>query len=364
MSEKTEKPTPRKLRDAKKEGQVTRSEILTNTVVFSVLLTLLFFGGAWMAEYLVGILSAATSVMNLPFDVAIRVLGKALFMTFWLIVGAFLLLSILTSIFIQLVQIGPSFSAKLVTPSLKKLNVKSNIGEIFSANTLAEIVRMVISACILFLVVWTVVKGNLSLVLSLLWGGVPDIVTVTSKLLFQIVLMIFFIFAILAILDWFWQHHRTIKKLMMKREEVKKDHKEDQGDPEMKNRRTDLFKDILFGTDNVVKQSTVVVKNPTHFAVALFYDPNITPLPVVVAKGKDSAAMAILLVAEREKVPIIQHIPVARALYHTVDTDTYIPMELIKQVAAIIAVAQQLKQMNSSEVVRMDLDDDDADHVQ
>jgi type III secretion protein U len=350
MSGQTELPTPRKRDDARKDGQVARSEDLTNVFVFGVLWAYLIVDGDRLGRYLVELISLPADYLHLPFEQALRmvvvlVLSKAL-----LLVLGFLLVAVILSVLIQLIQIGPLWSTKSITPSLKKFNVKSNLQEIVSLNTVIDSIKMIAKTALLAWIWWLVVKGNGGLLVSVPFGGVGAIGYAIREVIRELVLIVFFAFSILAILDFMWQKHRLTKKLMMKKEEVKKEHKENEGDPHFKEHRRSLLKEILFGGEDRISQASAIVTNPTHLAVALYYEADQTPLPVVIAKGRGLGARTIVRLALRAGVPIVQNIPVARKLYQETDIDSYIPTDMLGAIAEVIAAAQQIRETETRHV--------------
>ncbi len=144
-------------------------------------------------------------------------------------------------------------------------------------------------------------------------------------------------FVIIAALDFFFQKTQHIKSLKMSKDEVKREHKDMEGDPQIKGKRKELAKEYIMNeTVENTRQSSVVVTNPNHLAVALYYNSELGQLPFVVAKGKDNLALAMIRVAQIEGIPIMRNIPLARNLYDNTEIMRFIPNELIKPMAEVI----------------------------
>ena len=158
----------------------------------------------------------------------------------------------------------------------------------------------------------------------------------------QLILTVFFVFAVMAVIDLFWQRRRLSKQLMMQKHEVKREHKENEGYPETKNFRRNLFREIVTGDMGMIPRASAVVANPTHLAVVLYYQPPATGLPVIVVKGSGVGATAIFKAARQAGVPIIQNIGVARRLFKQ-PVYTSIPSDMINAVAEIIVMARQIR---------------------
>jgi type III secretion protein U len=160
----------------------------------------------------------------------------------------------------------------------------------------------------------------------------------------------FICFGFIAVLDVAWQRYSHIKGLMMSMDEIKQEYKQMEGDPHMKGHRKELAREIALGemVENTRKAS-VVVTNPTHVAVALYYEEGKTPLPVVLSKGEGHIAEAIKRVAEEEGIPVLQNIPLARALLGQAQLGQYIPTELIEPVAELLLALRKMAEQRAQE---------------
>jgi type III secretion protein U len=160
----------------------------------------------------------------------------------------------------------------------------------------------------------------------------------------------FVCFAAIALLDLVWQRYSYTKGLMMSMDEIKQEYKQMEGDPHMKGHRKELAREIAMGdgTENT-RDANVVVTNPTHVAVAMFYEEGKTPLPIVLSKGEGGVAERIRAIAEEEGIPILQNIPLARALLAKATLGQYIPTELIEPVAELLLTLRRIAEEKQQE---------------
>lgn len=347
QSAKTERPSQRRLDKAREDGQVAKSEDTVFVILLGLLFGFLIYNGRYIAEYLVGVISLPTRLYDAPFEsAAMQVLLEASGLALTLIISILVTTNALSFV-LHWLQFGPLFSLKPISPSLKKLDVVANIKQIFSVKTLVEVIKMLAKSAVLAAIVFFVLKGNLGLLFSLPWRGVAGISYGIGKVMTHLLTLTFFFFALLAIFDILWQRHQHIKQLRMSKEEVKREQKESEGDPHFKRHRRGFFQEIVAGDAERVPLSTAVVTNPTHLAVALYYDPEVTPLPVVIAKGEGDGARTIVSIARNAGVPVIQNIPVARRLYRR-DVFRAIPKDLISATAEIVVLAQRMRETGQS----------------
>lgn len=344
--ERTEQPTPKRLQDAKKKGQAARSrELNTTAVLLTGATTLLMFGapiGRGMVEIMVRGLSPSRA---LAFDAPLipQVFGEMAF-------AILLLLLPLFAAVMAAALIGPAmlgglvFSAESIKPKLEKLNPLAGLKRIFSANGLMEFAKT--------LAKFIVVAGSGLLVLRFIapdllaaGGNAPEIaipgLAVTALWVLLVLSAVMLLIAAVDVPFQLWTHH---KKLRMTRQEVRDEMKETDGRPEVKSRIRQLQMEMTQRRMmEAVPPADVVVSNPTHYSVALKYDPDGMAAPRVVAKGADQVALKIREIAAAHDVPRLEAPPLARALYYTTRLDEEIPAELFLAVARVLAWVYQLK---------------------
>ena len=339
--QKTEQPTQKRLRDARRKGQVARSQDLSSAVLLVVSVAVLYLAGGYFVGHLSGAmreqLEFAGSYRG-PLDQA-SALGaltagaKALALMLAPLFGALVVVSLLANYF----QVGSIFSFEPVKPSPNKLNPAEGFKQKFlKARPYVELGKTVVK-----LVVASVVVG------AALWAARRDVVQLTSqpaqvaaayalRLIFEITLKVGVAFLVLGAADYFLQRYFHRRELMMTKHEVKEEYKETEGNPLHKSLRRARHREILMqAMMAAVRQANVVVVNPTHLAVALRYERDQMSAPTVVAKGADLMAAQIRKIAEESEVPVMRDVPLARALYE-LEVDEEVPEELYESVAVVL----------------------------
>ena len=348
MSEKTEEPTDKKLRDARNRGQVAHSKDFTQAVlVLGLFGYLIARAGTIRAELSAMILLPAT-LTELPFAAAFDILSGALLREAAVVVLPFIGLVIVLGVLAETMQVGVLFAFEALKPSGKKLDVAANLKNMFSAKSWIEFAKSLLKVALLSLVVWTTLRGELADLLTIPRAGIDGVGLALGILLKNLFLQVMVFYAVIAMFDLGLQRYRYRKDLRMTKEEVKREYKEMEGDPHIKHKRRHLHKELL--RSNAVaatKQASVLVTNPTHVAIALRYDnEERTPLPIVLAKGEGALAAAMREMAAREGIPVVRNVPLARALLATAQIDRYIPIDLIEPVAEVL---QAIAEMNRTD---------------
>lgn len=343
MSEKTEYPTSQKLRKAREDGQVAKSKDFTQTVLIVAIFGYMLSDSEALLKALAQIMVLPVQSLGLSFDEAVNTVVTELFWASVRILMPFLLIVIGLGLFIELVQTGILFSFKSLMPSAKKLNVISNVKNTVSIKNLVEFLKSNLKIAFLSALLYLVLKDALPVLMSLPEGGLPAVGVAVGILLKVMVSNIAVAFTAIALADFAWQRHQHIKDLMMSIDEIKQEHKQSEGDQHIKHQRKHLHQEMLTeGAVNSSRKASVLVTNPTHLAIAIYYEKDVTPLPVVLAKGEGALATRMIVAARESGVPILQNIPLAHALMNTALLDQYIPSELIEPVAEVLRLVQGL----------------------
>lgn len=344
-ADQTEKPTAKRLRDARKEGQVHRSQDLSRTVLIAIWLLMFWFLG----RYLYNRIDAAMQAMfrDIPHatpEVLVDALfrGSALFLQ---ALAPFLVVAALTAAMVEFLQVGGLFAIKRITPQLQRLDPMQGLKRIFSQESLVEVVKSVVKTLALVGIVTWVTLLTLDQYLTFPYGRAADVLKVHSQAVLWVAIWVVFVFLFISVLDAFYQRYAFIKNLKMSRRDVRQERKDTEGDQEMKGKRKELHQE--WSEQNMlaaVRSANVVVTNPTHVAVALHYDPDETDLPVVVAKGEDHQARLIRAEAEQAGVPVMQDIELARGLHESIEVDGYIAPEFFQAVAELLRWAEGVRE--------------------
>ena len=344
--EKTEAPTQRKRDEAAKEGRVPRSQELTAAVMLIAAAVALNATGPGLAAVMRDIMgSGLSAVGNEAFDGVgavslIRMLG-------WKTLGAlaaFLATMAGASIAIGALQSRGVVSAKPVTPDFNRMNPAQNIKKVIGVQGVMELVKSLLKLVIVGWAVWHVLAPAWPQIIALGQQPPRAMIELVRSQGVSILKTAGMAYLLLAAADYgyqLWQHEQGLK---MTKEEVKLEHKQSEGDPMVKSRmralgrqraRQQMFKDV--------PKADVVLVNPVHIAVALRYDPEKAPAPIVVAAGRRKVAERIKALAYDADVPVVENVPLARALIASVRVGMMIPAELYLAVAAVLAYVMRQK---------------------
>ncbi|MCD9098976.1 type III secretion system export apparatus subunit SctU [Luteimonas fraxinea] len=342
-ADKTEKPTSKKLKDARKDANVAKSRELTSTV-----LIMGWLAGGWMLmgymfRRISGLFDQSLNVMNQPFDVALHTIIPLAAQTFLAVTLPLLLLAVLLALLVEFLQVGPVLSMKKVTPDLSKMNPVSGVKKMFSMDNLVELIKSVLKSAALLTIGGFVLWGMLPSLLQLPFAQPAAIGSAIWHALKWIGIWTIFVFFFVSAVDASYQKYSYMKKLRMSRRDIKQEVKENEGDPYVKQRRKQLHQEwSQQNMLNAVRGSNVIVTNPTHIAVALQYEQG-DDLPLVVAKGEGHVAEEIKRVAEEAGVPILENVPLARGLNARVEIDDYISDDFFEAVAQVLYWAEGVR---------------------
>jgi len=336
--EKTEPPSPKRLRDARQKGQVPRStEVVTSISLFGVI-ALIFLMGSTVWAALVTLIDQVAALaasdnetrlyegILLAYDVGALVLLP--------IIGAGIFLAVAAN----MIQFGVLFSFQSVQPKLEKISIIAGAKRIFSKKQLVELLKSVFKILFLSILLFFIIRDAIGPYVSAINCGLECLGTVTNAMLTRVMLISALAFAVVAGLDFMIQRSFHTKSLMMSKEEVKREYKEAEGDPMVKGQRKAFAQELIMGdVRKQTKNATAVVVNPTHFAVAIRYRQGDTPLPIITAKGRNAIAVDMRTEAEHAGVPIFHNVALARFLYAESEPNEYVPDEVFDVVAEILA---------------------------
>lgn len=343
-ADKTEQPTPKKLRDARKEGNVAKSKELTSTVlVFGWLV-----GGWLLMGFMYGrmklLFDESIDAIQLPFRQAVMEMGMLAYETLLWLSLPLLALAVFLGLIVEFLQVGPIATLKKLTPNIAQMNPVEGLKKMFSMDNLVELVKSVFKSAALIFIGGFVLWGMLRELLTLPYAPPAAMGQAVWHGLLRIGIWTIFVFFFVSVLDAWYQKFSYLKQLRMSRRDIRQEIKENEGDPYVKARRRQLHQEwSQQNMLNAVRGSNVVVTNPTHIAVALQYEPGLNDLPVVVAKGEGALAEDIRRVAEESGVPILQNVPLARGLHERAELDDYIGNEFFEAVAEVLHWAEGMR---------------------
>ncbi|MEW6605864.1 MAG: EscU/YscU/HrcU family type III secretion system export apparatus switch protein [bacterium] len=345
--EKTEEATPKRIREARKKGQVAKSQDLTSMALFVAAFAVLSMSINYISQNLQGFMQNSfvyanripslvnKEVVNHLLLDAITVMGKVL-MPFLAVVFAM-------AVVVNFSQVGPLLTGHPLMPQLTKLNPITGFKQkFFSAKTYIELAKTLIKLIIVSILIYLIIKGALRLIVLSI--GVPlwRTVELVEALIYKIVVQVSIAFIVIAVADFFYQRYQYKKGLRMSKYEVKKEYKEEEGDPTHKAARQRLHREISFqDMIQAVKKADVIIINPHQIAVAIQYDQNNMNAPQVISKGERLIAEKIKEIAKEYKIPIVQNIPLAHSLME-LEIGEEIPEELYEAVAEVLNFVYKL----------------------
>lgn len=337
-SEKTEEPTDQKLRKSREKGQVAKSADLSQAIsMLGVMVALLLMADDMFDRMRVVFGNAVNfGDGDLPLaDLYKRMGAMALEMGF--IVMPLVLVAAVFSVVGVMSHVGVLVAMEAVSPKVENLNPAAGLKKIFSAKSLMVLAQMVVKAVVLGVVAWKVIIVLLPLLTGAVYQSVPAIGTIAWVAVSKLLCIGLLLFLLLGPVDFAIQRWQFMKGQRMSKEDIKREYKDAEGDPEMKHQREQLAHEIATGPDRkqAVEGASAVIVNPTHYAVAIRYAPHLSALPIVVAKGFDENALLIRGYAERAGVPVFGNPPLARALFK-VPLNEPVPEALFGAVAAVL----------------------------
>ncbi len=343
---KSERPTRRRLEKAREKGQIARSkEVPSAAVLLGGLLVLVYFGQTIIQtlelqmRHLLG--------FRVPSELTIQYLAGVMNnvgLRTAMVLLPVLLAVLVCSVAANVLQGGLVFSTDSLKFHFERLNPKNGLSRIFSKNGLVELIKSLLLISAISIISYQVISEHLPLYPRLVLMDVRKLLYWTAYISCQIFIRVAVLLIVLAIADYLFQKYRFTEQLKMTKQEVKEEFKETEGDPTTKGRIRRIQREMArrrMMTE--VPNSDVVITNPNHYAVALSYKMDSMDAPKVVAKGVGFLALKIRELAQEHDVPLVENKPLAQALYKSVEIGQYIPANLYKAVAEILAYVYKAK---------------------
>ena len=348
--EKTEPATSKKLNDIRKEGQVAKSkELITAVSLMSLFIILKIY----LSKLGTGLIDVYTQVYNsiskvvddsyngLPIRTAGSVMQQVIIDMIKLVIPI-LLVAIVIAILGNMLQQKWMVTAKPLQPKFSKISPISGFKRMFSVRQLVELIKSIAMISIIMIVVYNTVKSKLNILLTFYDVGLNTALSTIGSIIIDLGIKISAVFLIVGFADLFYQRIKFKNDNMMTKQEIKDEFKNTEGDPQVKGQIKRRMQEV--SRRRMMQQlpeADVVITNPTHFAVALKYEPDAGKAPVVIAKGADYLAFQIKDKAKEYNIAIVENKPLARILYHNIDIGMEIPPELYQAVAEILAVVMR-----------------------
>jgi flagellar biosynthetic protein FlhB len=343
--DKTEQPTGKKLEDARKKGNVPQSREVPSVLILSGSVGVLFFAGSWMLGRLTEIMRAmyqrAGTLTMAP--ETMHTLLWEIFLNSVVILIPLMLVVLTAGVFGNVVQFGFLITGEKLSPNLAKLNPISGLKKLVSLKSLVELVKSIVKLVIISGIAYVVLNRYLDQIPGLMQLSVGNIIGFIGQVSFQMCFYTCMVLFLMAVLDYAytkWQHQHDLK---MTKQEVKDEYKQREGDPSVKARIRSVQREMARKRMmEAVPEATVVITNPTHLAIAIKYEEGM-PAPIVVAKGAGFVAQKIKAIATDNDIPLVENKPLARTMFKSTEVGDFIPADLYRAVAEILAYVYRLK---------------------
>lgn len=340
QEQKTQDPTAKRLDDARRKGQVAMAGEVRHAVMFLAMYVLLGATGVMTLDRLAVIASrvwGTAETLRIASEGGQQLASSILAELAWAIAPALVLL-FSCALSIGFLQGRPTVAWARLQPKWSKLNPLAGFTRLFGKSGLVEMLKMLAKAMIVFGIAWLVLRSRTAAFVGLVGADPATIGAVAGGLFMAVLKPVLTLVLVLAAADWLYQHRAFLRRMRMTLQEVKDEHKESDGNPVIKSRQRAIgLQRARKRMMAAVPTASVIVTNPTHYAVALRYEHGAMRAPVVVAKGVDAIALRIREIATEAKVPIIENRQLARGLYASAEVDRPIPIEFYAAVAEIIS---------------------------
>ncbi len=346
--DKTETATVKKRQDLRKKGQVNQSkEIPAILMLLSIFASMRVFGDFLYREMVSTFhffYQESLSSMNFEENAEIIRLFSYAALQIVKMSGPFLLIAMFMGGIGSVIQVGFMFTLDPLIPKFSKINPFAGLKRMFSARSLFETVKATFKIAIVIMVAWMSISAELGNMAGLISLDLMSIIAYMLNTTLNVALKVTFALLVIAIIDFIFQYRQHEKEIKMSKQEVKEEYKQMEGSPEIRSRIRQKQRDIsMRRMMQEVPKADVVITNPTHFAVAIKYDPAIGDAPIVIAKGADYLAARIREIATENRIQLVENKPLAQALYAQVDIGKPVPQDLYKAVAEVLAFVYGLQ---------------------
>lgn len=350
MGEKTEQASPKKLRDARKKGQVAKSQDLPAAFTFIASIWVVLSMSHFLYEKMGGfIISAFNQIPKGGLDVAVPALMmQANEVIFYCSIPALALVALVGCV-INFLSVGPVFAPEVFKFDIKKFDPIQNLKGMFKVKTLVELIKSCIKIGIASYLIYGVMYKSLPTLIRAVSMPMVSTLLIFEAFLMEVIIKVGLFFIIVAIADFVYQKQNFAKEMKMEKFEVKQEYKNSEGDPHIKGKRKQIAQEIAYqeGPTGGVKRAQAVVTNPTHLAIAICYNREVDAAPYIVGMGEAGLAERIIKIAEANDIPVVRNIKLAHKLWNEGDVYEYVPEDAYEAVAEIIRWIATLKTENA-----------------
>lgn len=345
--DKTEKATPKKRQDARKKGQVVKSQDVSAAFILLALFLLLYFWAPSMLESMFSFFHQSIEknmlIESLNQDTVMEIYSQSL-MEMAKIALPILLVAMVIGIAANFFQFGFLFTTEQLKFDLKKLDPIKGIKKIISLRAIVNLIKSLLKVAFIGTVTALIIWMNLEDVLSLSLHNPWEILSTVARLTGLMGIAAAIVLILIGVLDYTYEKFDYEKNLKMSKQDIKDEYKNAEGDPKIKSKIKQRQREMAMRRMmQEIPNADVVITNPTHYAIALKYDENSMEAPKVVAKGTDFVAQKIKLIAKENNVVMVENRPLARAMYDKVEIGDFVPEEFFKAVAEVLAYVYRIK---------------------
>lgn len=350
--EKTEPATEKKLRDAREEGKVSKSKELTAAFDLLVLFLVLKVFISFIGEGMILVYPYTYNLMpdfveQFAVDCSVKQVSSfmlTVILMMFKVTAPFFIFGVAVTLVVSIVQVGWKVTAKPLKPKGDKFNPINGFKRIISKDSIFELFKSILKIATIIYVAYTAVKDDVNDIFILYDMSLNQAIALCGSVIINAGFKISLVYFVVGVADFAYQRHRFNEEMKMTKQEVKDEYKNTEGNPEIKGRQRQRMREASRQRMmQDVPKADVVITNPTHLAVAIKYDAEVSKAPVVLAKGEDYLAQKIRESAKEHNIEIVENKPLARMLYANVDVGAEIPPELYQAVAEILAMVYNMK---------------------
>lgn len=347
--DKTEEPTAKRLQDARKEGQVAKSqELISGAMLFALFIAIKLFGG-YMANSFMKVFYRnygyiSTYTIEMPEIGNMAAMFRRAMLDILLMVLPIFAFAIVIAVALNIFQVKWKVTTKPLQPKFSRLNPVSGFKKIISPEKLFDLVKAVAKIVVIFYVAYSTLMDEIENIKILYDLELMQAVIYICNFIINMGIKISAVYLLIGFADFLYQKFKFKKDMKMSKQEVKDEYKQQEGDPQVKGKiKSKMRETSMRRMMQKMPDADVVITNPTHFACAIQYDKEKASAPVLIAKGADHLAQKLKDLAKEYDVPIVENKPLARMLYYNVEVDSEIPQELYQMTAEVLAYVYQLK---------------------
>lgn len=353
MAEKTEKATPKKLRDARKKGQVAKSQDFPSAFTFVVSIAATLFCTKYLYQQMAGFMVSTFNSIGGTADLSTRIAG-ILGQSLVVILESSIPIAIVTSmvgVLVSFLVVGPVFSSEVLKIDLKRLNPVTNLKNMFKLKTWIELIKSVLKITFAMILIYSVVYNSIPEIVAT--AGMPPLgaAMIFSDFLVKVIIRVGIFFVIIAIFDLAYQKYNFGKEMKMEKFEVKQEFRDTEGDPHIKSKRKQTAQEIAYQEGPMsARRARAIITNPIHLAVAIEYHEETEPAPRIVTMGQGIVADQIIRFGQEAGVPIMRNVNLAQTLFKKGKSGDYIPEETYEAMAEILQWIKRLKDEEGGEL--------------